>query len=62
MKQLFALRKSLKQYASHLNREQKRRWVQQRLTLTPRVHISGAYIPPSVARQYHYIEWLRGAA
>ena len=28
----------------------------------PRVNVSGAYIPPSVARQYHHIEWLRGGA
>lgn len=28
----------------------------------PRVFISGAYIPPSVARQFNHIEWLRGAA
>jgi hypothetical protein len=28
----------------------------------PRVFISGAYIPPSVARQFHHIDWLRGAA
>jgi hypothetical protein len=28
----------------------------------PRVAIASAYIPPSVARQYVQIEWLRGGA
>jgi hypothetical protein len=33
-----------------------------RLGLTPRVHIGRSWIPPSVARQFHRIDWLRGAA
>jgi len=28
----------------------------------PRVCISACYVPPSVARQYVQIEWLRGGA
>lgn len=57
-----SLRKSLRLYASHLNRDQRRKWMVQRLTLTPRVNVSGAYVPPSVARQFQHIEWMRGAA
>jgi hypothetical protein len=57
-----SLRKSMRAYTSHLNREQRRQWLIQRLRLTPKVNISGSYLPPSVARQYVQIEWLRGAA
>jgi hypothetical protein len=57
-----SLRKAARQYASHLSREQRRKWFEQRMRLTPRVRISGAYIPPSIARQYHHIDWLRGGA
>ena len=59
---IFSLRKPLRLYASHLNHAQKLKWLEQRMRLTPKVCISGAYIPPSVARQYHHIEWLRGGA
>lgn len=62
MKQLFALRASLRQYGSHLNREQRRRWLEMRMRLTPRVNVGIGYIPPSVARQFHHIDWLRGGA
>jgi hypothetical protein len=62
MQQLFSLRKSLRQYGSHLNRQQRRKWLEQRMRLTPRVNVSGAYIPPSVARQYQHIQFIRGAA
>jgi hypothetical protein len=31
MKQLFALRKPLRKYASHLNKQQRRRWMEFRL-------------------------------
>jgi hypothetical protein len=61
MQQLFSLRKSLRQYGSHLNREQRRKWLEQRMRLTPRVNVSGAYIPPSVARQFS-MQSIRGAA
>jgi hypothetical protein len=58
---IFSLRAPLRQYCSHLNREQRRSWMTQRMRLTPKVNISGAYVPPSVARQYKHVEWLRGA-
>jgi hypothetical protein len=57
-----SLRKSLRQYGSHLNREQRRKWLEQRMRLTPRVNVSGAYVPPSVARQFQHIQSIRGAA
>lgn len=50
-----SLRASLRKYASHLNREQRRAWMIQRLERTPRVHISGAYVAPSIARQFVYL-------
>jgi len=28
----------------------------------PRVVIGVSYVPPAVARQFHYIDWLRGAS
>lgn len=28
----------------------------------PRVALCAGYIPPAVARQFHHIEWIRGAA
>lgn len=28
----------------------------------PRVCISACYVPPSVARQFQHIEWIRGGA
>jgi len=28
----------------------------------PRVCISGAYIPPNVARQFQHVQWIRGGA
>jgi hypothetical protein len=62
MKQLFSLRKSLRQYGGHLNRKQRRKWLEQRLRLTPRVRISAAYVPPCVARQYVQMGSIRGAA
>lgn len=62
MKQLFSLRKSLRQYGAHFNREQRRSWLEQRARLTPRVRISGAYVPPCVARQYVQMGSIRGAA
>ncbi|MFL9904543.1 hypothetical protein PQR71_41525 [Paraburkholderia fungorum] len=57
-----SLRKSLRQYGSHLNRAQRRKWLEQRMRLTPRVNVSGAYVPPCVARQYVQMGSIRGAA
>lgn len=57
-----SLRKAARQYASHLNREQRRKWFVQRLTLTPRVNVSGSYVPPCVARQFQHIQSIRGGA
>lgn len=62
MRQLFSLRKSLREYGAHFNKEQRRSWLIQRLRLTPRVNVGIGYIPPSVARQFHHIDWLRGGA
>lgn len=62
MKQLFALRKSLREYGSHFNPEQRRSWLAQRARLTLRVNISGGYVPPSVARQFVQMDSIRGAA
>lgn len=50
-----ALRASLRKYASHLNREQRRSWMLARLNLTPRVDIGIGYVPPSIARQFVYL-------
>ncbi|WP_207000907.1 hypothetical protein [Trinickia mobilis] len=47
-----SLRPSIRKYASHLSREQRRAWMRQRLARSPRVSISGGYVPPSVARQF----------
>jgi hypothetical protein len=42
MKQLFSLRKSLRQYASHLNREQRRQWILYRLDRRHVLHPANA--------------------
>lgn len=34
----------------------------ERRGVAPKVVISGAYVPPNVARQFQHIEWMRGAA
>jgi hypothetical protein len=59
---IFSLRASLRQYASHLSKEQRRKWFAQRCRLTPKVSVSSAYIPPSIARQYQHILSIRGGA
>lgn len=61
MKQLFALRASLRQYGAHLNREQRRRWMLMRLERSPRVPISTGYVAPSIARTYTHMS-IRGIA
>jgi hypothetical protein len=53
MMSLFSYRKHLR-YLSH---SQRRLWWEQRKRLTPRVRISGAYIPPSVAREFMYVKF-----
>ncbi|WP_458367842.1 hypothetical protein [Burkholderia pseudomallei] len=50
-----ALRPSLRRYAAHLNRRQRRAWMIARLTRTPRVQISTGWMPRTVARTYTYV-------
>jgi len=56
-----SLRKSLRQYGSHLNREQRRAWMTMRLERSPRVPISTGYVSPSIARTYTHMN-VRGIA
>jgi hypothetical protein len=49
---IFAYRKHLR----FLTRHQRRRWWDQRKRLTPRVQISGAYVPPNVTREFTYVK------
>jgi hypothetical protein len=48
----FAYRKHLR----FLNPLQRRRWWDQKMRLTPRVKISGAYVPPSITREFTYVK------
>ncbi|KGD52012.1 hypothetical protein DP49_1970 [Burkholderia pseudomallei] len=50
-----SLRPSLRRYAAHLNRRQRRAWMIARLTRTPRVQISTGWMPRAVARTYAYV-------
>ncbi len=58
---IFSLRKPLRLYASHLNRAQRKRWMQMRLERSPRVPISTGYVVPSIARTYTHMN-VRGIA
>jgi hypothetical protein len=49
---LFSYRKHLR----FLNRSQRRLWWDQRKRLTPRVKIGGAYVPPSITREFTYVK------
>lgn len=49
---IFAYRKHLR----FLTPYQRRRWWDQRKRLTPRVQISGAYVPPNVTREFTYVK------
>jgi hypothetical protein len=49
---IFAYRKHLR-FLSHVHRRQ---WWDQRKRLSPRVRISGAYVPPNVSREFAYIK------
>ncbi|WP_338509114.1 hypothetical protein [Burkholderia gladioli] len=49
-----SLRPSLRRYGAHLNREQRRVWMVQRLTRSPRVPISSGFVPRGIARVYTY--------
>lgn len=49
---IFAYRKHLRFLTPH----QRRRWWDQKKRLTPRVRISGAYVPPSVTREFTYVK------
>jgi hypothetical protein len=49
---IFSYRKHLR----FLTHSQRRRWWDQRKRLTPRVKISGAYVPPSVTREFAYVK------
>jgi hypothetical protein len=49
---IFSYRKHLR----FLTHSQRRRWWDQRKRLTPRVKISGAYVPPSVTREFTYVK------
>ena len=49
---IFAYRKHLR----FLTPVQRRRWWDQKKRLTPRVRISGAYVPPSVMREFTYVK------
>ncbi|WP_213308967.1 hypothetical protein [Paraburkholderia sacchari] len=47
-----ALRASIRRYAAHLNRQQRRAWMVARLQRSPRVQISTGYVAPCIARQF----------
>ena len=49
---IFAYRKHLR----FLTPVQRRRWWDQKKRLTPRVRISGAYVPPNVTREFTYVK------
>ncbi|MGH8781333.1 hypothetical protein [Paraburkholderia sp.] len=49
---IFSYRKHLR----FLTPLQRRRWWDQKKRLTPRVRISGAYVPPSVSREFTYVK------
>jgi hypothetical protein len=49
---IFSYRKHLR----FLTHSQRRRWWDQRKRLTPRVQIGGAYVPPSVTREFTYVK------
>lgn len=49
---IFSYRKHLR----FLTHSQRRRWWDQRKRLTPRVRISGAYVPPNVSREFAYVK------
>jgi hypothetical protein len=49
---IFAYRKHLR----FLTPIQRRRWWDQRKRLTPRVRISGAYLPPHILREFSYVK------
>jgi hypothetical protein len=49
---IFAYRKHLR----FLSQTHRRQWWDQRKRLTPRVRISGAYVPPSVTREFAYVK------
>jgi hypothetical protein len=49
---IFAYRKHLR----FLSPVQRRRWWDQKKRLKPRVKISGAYVPPSVTREFVYVK------
>jgi hypothetical protein len=49
---MFAYRKHLR----FLTPAQRRRWWDQRKRLTPRVHISGSYLPPHITREFAYVK------
>jgi hypothetical protein len=49
---IFSYRKHLR----FLTHAQRRRWWDQKKRLKPRVRISGAYVPPSVSREFAYVK------
>ena len=49
---MFSYRKHLR-FLSH---SQRRLWWDQKKRLTPRVKISGYYVPPSVTREFTYVK------
>ncbi|KQR89971.1 hypothetical protein ASG35_01690 [Burkholderia sp. Leaf177] len=49
---IFAYRKHLR----FLSETHRRQWWDQRKRLTPRVRISGAYVPPNVTREFAYVK------
>ena len=49
---IFSYRKHLR----FLTHSQRRRWWDQKKRLTPRVKISGAYVPPNVTREFTYVK------
>ncbi|MGF6728306.1 hypothetical protein OKW50_000387 [Paraburkholderia youngii] len=49
---IFSYRKHLR----FLTHAQRRRWWDQKKRLTPRVRISGAYLPPNVSREFVYVK------
>lgn len=49
---VFSYRKHLR----FLSRSQRRLWWDQKKRLTPRVKIGGAYVPPSITREFTYVK------
>ena len=47
---------SYRRHLRFLTPMQRRAWWDQRKRLTPRIRISGAYVPPNVSRAFAYVK------